>query len=110
EPEGNSGIINIITHKNKRKGYNGSLNLGFTQGDKSRHNASLNANVNTGDFNFFGSYNANSGKNRFHGTVENLDTRLDQYFDVVDENQSHVFKVGFDWFISEKTALTLYTN
>src|SRR5690554_5157852 len=75
EPEGNSGIINIITHKTKRKGYNGSLNLGFTQGDESRHNASINANVNTGSFNFFGNYNANSGKNRFHGTVENYGTQ-----------------------------------
>src|SRR5690606_22290120 len=110
EPEGNSGIINIITHKTKRKGYNGSLNLGFTQGDESRHNASINANVNTGSFNFFGNYNANSGKNRFHGTVENYGTQLNQYFDVVDDNRSHVFKAGFDWFISDKSALTVYTN
>lgn len=110
EPEGNSGIINIITHKTKRKGYNGGVNLGFTHGDQSRYNASFNANVNTGNFNFFGNYNANLGKNRFHGTVENYDTGLDQYFDIVDENQSQVFKVGFDWFISEKSALTVYTN
>ncbi len=110
DPEGNSGIINIITHKNKRKGYSVGLNLGFTQGDNSRHNGSVNANINTGNFNFFGNYNANFGKNRFHGLVQNYDTGLDQSFDVTDDNTSQVFKVGFDWFIGEKTALTLYTS
>lgn len=110
DPEGNSGIINIITHKNKRQGYNVGLDLGFTQGDNSRHNGSINANVNTGSFNFFGNYNANLGKNRFHGNVQNFETLLDQSFDITDENNSQVFKLGFDWFISEKTALTLYTN
>lgn len=110
DPEGNSGIINIITHKNKRQGYNVGLDLGFTQGDNTRHNGSLNANVNTGMFNFFGNYNANFGKNRFHGKVENYETLLDQYFDVEDDNTSQVFKVGFDWFLGEKTALTVYTN
>lgn len=110
DPDGNSGIINIITHKNKRQGYNVGLDMGFTQGDNSRHNGSVNANVNTGSFNFFGNYNANFGKNRFHGEVNNYDTLLDQYFDVVDDNTSQVFKVGFDWFMGEKTALTLYTS
>lgn len=110
DPEGNSGIINIITHKNKRKGYNVGLDLGFTQGENSRHNGSVNANVNTGSFNFFGNYNVNIGKSRFHGIVENFDTGLDQSFDVNDDNTSQVFKVGFDWFIGEKTALTLYTS
>src|SRR5690606_34897815 len=110
DPEGNSGIINIITHKNKRQGYSVGLDLGFTQGDNSRHNGSVNANINTGSFNFFGNYNANLGKNRFHGNVRNFDTGLDQSFDVIDDNTSQVFKAGFDWFMGEKTALTIYTS
>jgi len=110
EPEGNSGIINIITHKNKRKGYSVGVDMGFTQGDNSRHNGSVNANINTGNFNFFGNYNANLGKNRFHGKIENYDTLLDQFIDVENDNTSQIFKVGFDWFIGEKTALTLYTS
>lgn len=110
DPDGNSGIINIITHKNKRQGYNVGLDLGYTLGDNSRHNGSVNANVNTGSFNFFGNYNANLGENRFHGNVDNYDTQLNQFFDVNDENNSQVFKVGFDWFMGEKTALTLYTS
>lgn len=110
DPEGNSGIINIITHKNKRKGYNVGLDLGYTLGDNSRHNGSVNANVNTGSFNFFGNYNANLGEHRNHGRVRNYVTGLDQFFDINDENNSQLFKVGFDWFIGEKTALTLYTS
>src|SRR5690606_30512839 len=38
EPEGNSGIINIVTHKNKRQGYNVGLNLGMSYGDNLREN------------------------------------------------------------------------
>lgn len=110
EPEGNSGIINIITQKNVRRGYHVGLDLGFTHGEYSRHNASVNANINTGNFNFFGNYNANLGKNNFNGKVQNYDTMLDQYFDILNDNKSQLFKVGFDWFISEKSALTIYTS
>src|SRR5690625_4928157 len=85
EPEGNSGIITIITQKNVRRGYHVGLDLGLTHGEYSRHNASVNANINTGNFNFFGNYNANLGKNYFNGNVQNYDTMLDQYFDILNE-------------------------
>lgn len=110
EPEGNSGILNIITHKDKRKGYHVGIDMGMTYGDNLRNNGSINANINTGSFNFFGNANANFGKNRFHGVVENYDTKLDQSFDVTNENNSQLYKVGFDWFIGDKSALTIYTS
>lgn len=110
EPEGNSGIINIVTHKNKRQGYNVGLNLGMSYGDNLRENGSINANINTGDFNFFGNLNANFGNYRYHGLIENLVTGLDQEFDTTNGGNSQLYKVGFDWFISDKSALTVYTS
>jgi iron complex outermembrane receptor protein len=110
EPEGNSGILNIITHKNKRKGYNVGLNLGMTYGEHLRNNASVNANINTGNFNFFGNVNSNFGKNRFKGLISDHETLLDNSIDLHDLNNSQLYKVGFDWFMGEKSALTVYTS
>lgn len=110
EPEGNSGILNIITHKNKRKGYNVGLNLGMTYGEHLRNNASVNANINTGNFNFFGNVNTNFGYNRFKGVIRDYETLLDNHINVKDLNNSQLYKVGFDWFIGEKSALTVYTS
>ena len=103
-------VSSILLHKKCKKRIHVGLDLGFTHGEYSRHNASVNANINTGNFNFFGNYNANLGKNYFNGNVQNYDTMLDQYFDVLNDNKSQLFKVGFDWFISEKSAMTIYTS
>jgi iron complex outermembrane receptor protein len=110
EAEGNSGIINIITHKSKRKGYNVGLDLGYTQGNHARFNGSLNSNLNVGKFNFFANYTANEGKNFHFGDRMNFDSKLHQTFGVMNEQWLQGLKLGFDWFISDNTALTLYTK
>ncbi len=110
DPEGNSGILNIITNKEKRKGYNVGLTSGFTRGRRSRANASINTNYNTGKFNLFGNYAGNWGKNYFFGNLENQSTDIDQFFGIEDNEPGNLVKVGFDFFIDDKTALTLYTN
>lgn len=110
EAEGNSGIINIITHKLKRKGYNVGLNLGYTQGTYAKYMAALNTNLNVGNFNFFANYNANPGENYHFGYRTNESTNMHQTFGVMDDSFRQLMKFGFDWFISENTALTLYTN
>lgn len=110
EAEGNSGIINIITQKSKRKGYHVGLDLGYTQGDNARFNGSINSNLNIGKFNFFANYNANEGKNYHFGDRKNFDTQLHQTFGVMNDHWQQALKLGFDWFISDNTALTLYTN
>src|SRR5690606_16769742 len=101
EAEGNSGIINIITHKLKRKGYNVGLNLGYTQGTYAKYMASLNANLNVGNFNFFANYNANPGENYHFGYRTNESTNMHQTFGVMDDSFRQLMKFGFDWFISE---------
>ena len=110
EPDGNSGIVNIVTVKSKRIGYNGGVDLGFTQGRRKRYNAAFNGNFNTGKVNFFGNYGANFGENEFLGEVINYSTEFFQNFKLVNDNQSQNFKAGMDWFINDKTALTFYTS
>lgn len=110
EADGKSGIINIVTIKQKRKGYNVGLVTGYEQGKKSRFNNSLNANINTGDFNLFGTYSYNKRPSKFTGNVENLRDKVGQGLEILNDDDSQSFKVGFDWFINDKTALTVYTN
>jgi outer membrane receptor protein involved in Fe transport len=110
EADGKSGIINIIMIKGKKKGYNVALNTGYEQGKRSRFNNSLTANINTGSFNFFGNYSYNKRPNEFHGYLDNFDTKRRQAIDILNKDENQAAKFGFDWFINDKTALTVYTN
>lgn len=110
DPDGNSGIINIITIKEKRKGYNVSTTLGYTRGAHNRYNASVNGNLNTGNVNIFGNYSTNLGKSNMAGYMNNYDLDIRQDFRLPSERTSHRVKAGLDWFINDKTAMTVYTN
>ncbi|MBO6213188.1 outer membrane beta-barrel family protein [Algoriella sp.] len=110
EADGKSGIINIIMVKGQKKGYNVALSTGYEQGKRSRFNNSLTANVNTGAFNFFGNYSYNKRPSEFSGSIKNFGTKKDQGLEIVNNDESQAGKIGFDWFINDKTALTVYTN
>ena len=110
EADGKSGIINIVMIKGKKKGYNVALSTGYEQGKRSRFNNSLTANVNTGSFNIFGTYSYNKRPSEFHGYLDNYDSKLWQGIDILNKDENQSAKVGFDWFIDDKTALTVYTN
>jgi len=56
DAEGNAGIINIVTKKNKKRGTNGSVTLTGGYGMYEKASAALNVNHNTGKVNLYGSY------------------------------------------------------
>jgi outer membrane receptor protein involved in Fe transport len=56
DAEGNAGIINIVTKKNKKRGTNGSVTLTSGYGMYEKASAGLNINHNTGKVNLYGSY------------------------------------------------------
>ena len=53
-PEGMSGIINIILHKNTTIGFNGNVNFGLTKEIFAKFNSSIDMNYRNGKFNFYG--------------------------------------------------------
>ena len=110
EADGKSGIINIILVKGQKKGYNVGLTTGYEQGKKSRFNSSINSNINVGDFNFFGNLNYAKRPRVQHGIGQNFSDEIDQLFEIRNQNTNLSYKVGFDWFINDKNALTIYTN
>ncbi len=109
-PEGMSGIINIVLHKNANLGFNGSLNTGVTQGLNTRYNSSLNMNFRTGKVNFFGNYGYNDGKSNNYGFVERDDQSLYQDFNTDDYPNSHILKVGADIYINDKNTISFFTT
>ncbi len=56
DAEGNAGIINIVTKKNKKRGTNGSITLTAGYGMYEKASAGFNINHNTGKLNLYGSY------------------------------------------------------
>lgn len=108
-PEGMSGIINIVLHKNANLGFNTSLNTGLTQGENTRFNGSLDMNLKTGKVNFFVNYGVNDGKKENFGLVNRLDNNSIQNFSNIDDRTSHLLKVGADIYLNEKNTFSFYT-
>jgi iron complex outermembrane recepter protein len=110
EADGKSGIINIVLVKGQKKGYNIGLTTGYEQGKNSRFNSSINSNVNVGKFNLFGNLNYAYRPSQQNGITQNYNDQIDQLFKIDNTPKNLSYKVGFDWFINDKNALTVYTN
>lgn len=119
DAEGNSGVINIKTKKNRQFGFNGSLTAGYTQGWYARFNESANFNYRNGKINLFGTM----GFNRNHRgeklsihrkfreqSTKNLLSIFDQESDMTNEGYYYNAKAGLDFFASRKTTLGLVLN
>ncbi|SDW75214.1 TonB-dependent receptor domain-containing protein [Flavobacterium degerlachei] len=111
-PEGMSGIINIVLNKNSKIGFNGSINNGVTFGKTPKLNSSFDLNYRSGKFNFYGNYGLNTGKQANNGFIksEELNRENTQIFTFNNNNTSHLAKVGFDFNINDNNTLSFYTN
>jgi outer membrane receptor protein involved in Fe transport len=109
-PEGMSGIINIILHKNANTGFNGSFNAGITFGKTAKYNNSLDLNYKVGKVNFFGSAGRNFGVYENKGHIDRLDTDLTQNLKITNDNDSRLYKIGMDYYINDNNTISVYTN
>ncbi|UII76570.1 TonB-dependent receptor family protein [Flagellimonas sp. HMM57] len=109
-PEGMSGIINIVLHKNANVGFNGNATVGLTQAIEAKFNSSIDLNYRQGKFNFYGNYGNNIGKYVNDGTILRLDENSLQAFDFFNNNKSHLYKVGFDFYLNDKNTISVFTN
>lgn len=111
-PEGMSGIINIVLNKNTKIGFNGNINGGVTYGITPKYNGSTDMNYRSGKFNLYGNYGLNSGKQARHGHIQLLEPGEENYqkFNFDNTNTSNLVKVGFDFYLNEKNTISFYTT
>lgn len=105
DPDGATGIINIVLKKKKTPGYNGMVSVNAGTGDK--YNASVNLNYRYHKFNFFTTYDF---RNFAHRSTNNLlreswkgDTifTLAQLSDSKRNGKFHNIRFGIDYFIND---------
>ncbi|WP_372756804.1 TonB-dependent receptor domain-containing protein [Mariniflexile sp.] len=109
-PEGMSGIINIILHKNTMIGLNGNVNVGITHEIEAKFNSSLDMNYRNGKFNLYGSYSNNISKNKNEGLISRPEDNSQQFFQFLDKIQSHLYKVGVDFYLNDKNTISVFTT
>lgn len=73
DAEGMSGILNIVLKKNKKAGFNGSVQGGIGTGNK--YNGGGNINIRQGKFNVFANYNINANQTWGEGTTSRSNFR-----------------------------------
>jgi hypothetical protein len=113
-PEGMSGIINIVLNKNAKIGFNGSVNSGVTIGETPKTNSSFDMNYRNGKVNMYANYGLTTGKHHNYGQVETFDNNgaieNTQKFDFTNDNTAHLAKVGLDFYLNDTNTISIYTT
>ena len=109
-PEGMSGIINIVLHKNANQGFNGNLSTGLTVGKNTRFNGTVDMNYRTGKFNFYTNLGTNFGPRENGGIIILPEQNIEQEFKVDNEQENYLYKVGVDFYLNDRNTFSFYTN
>lgn len=109
-PEGMSGIINIILKKNTTIGFNGSVSFGAEHSINTRPSGSFDFNYRVGKINFYGNYGLDWGKFETFSFFDRLDKNLRQDINFLDNSTTHFAKAGVDFYINPKNTLSFYTT
>lgn len=111
DPDGMSGIINVVLKKNAKPGYNG--NAALTVGDRDKYNFSVNFNYKRNKLNWFANYSFNHSRYYGNGSSDRkvtfpLDTL---YFIRQGQNNDnitdvHMLKTGMDYQLTQNSSYT----
>lgn len=115
---GGGGIINIRLKRNKTPGFNGSVNLGYSQGIYGKTNNGLNFDFRQDKLNVFGnfSYNTANGFNdldlerHFSGQEGQPTGDFLQNSFIRRRNSNYNGRLGADYYLSEKSTLGVGIN
>jgi iron complex outermembrane receptor protein len=117
EAAGSSGIIDIRMKKDQRLGVNGTLTAGYGQGVYPKKNAGTTFNYRDRKVNVFGNYNFSSrtglnhlilDRNFYTNGVFDGEDKKDNY--TTFPSNSHVARLGMDFFPSKKTIVGFVVN
>lgn len=109
-PEGMSGIINIVLKRGSQKGFNANLSGNYRYGKHAKYNSAADLNYRVGRFNFFMNYNYADGKYEQNGSVRRPDKGSLLRYNILSASRSQLLKTGFDLYWNRKNTLSLYTD
>ena len=111
---GNAGVINIKTKKNRVKGFNGNLNLNYSQGTYARTSNSLNLNYRNNKWNISTNYNywywqgyndLYVKRNFFKKGTKDIETIFEQNAFIRMAYPGHTGKIAIDYYLTKKTTI-----
>ena len=109
-PDGMSGIINIVLHKNTNLGFNGSISGGLTAGEEQRYNGSADLNYRREKTNFFLNYAQTDGPTPTRGVIDRRSDDSEEIWFALNDRTSHLLKGGVDVDLTEQTTLSAYST
>ncbi len=111
DPDGMSGIINVILKKNTKAGYNG--NVALTVGDRDKYNFNLNFNYRKNKLNWFANYSFNHSKFYGNGSSDRkvtfpIDTLyyIRQWQNNNNISDVHSLKAGADYQLDKNNSVS----
>jgi len=119
DASGNSGVINLITKKNKNNGFNGSLTSSAIVAIYFKNTNSLTFNLRQGKINVYGNYGfsywegfnrANIEKSLRESAHSPFDRYTLQHTFGRYSDRGHTFRAGIDFFADKKTTIGFAVN
>lgn len=114
DSEGTSGIINIVLKQGVAQGLHGTVMINAGTNDEfnlvNKYNGSVNINYNPGKYNLFGSYSYRNNEGYFSGETKRSylsDSSLFSEFRGLRMRESHMLRLGIDYFVTPKLTLGL---
>lgn len=111
DPDGTSGIINIVLKKNKLKGING--NIALSAGTGNTYNGSAALSVRNAKYNIYGNYSYRYYEG-FRDYESNLERILnDEFFQLIQNRNgtdlmiNHTGRIGSDFYLNDRNTLGL---
>ncbi|MGV3508203.1 MAG: outer membrane beta-barrel protein, partial [Sphingobacteriaceae bacterium] len=111
DPEGQTGIINIVLKKNKKVGVNGAVSL--SAGTQDNYNINTNLSYRDGNVNVYGNYSFRYGTRLGGGFNNTSFLNNGQTFNTSSGKRSglgNTAKVGIDYYINNKTTIGVSAN